>query len=353
MSTRNRNALILVVLLAAMVAGYVLMAAGRPVSDNRVSALDGVPAGALIVGSVDLSALRKSSVGKPLLSRTREIRGLGKVSDVCGFDPLDQLREIAFAVPAAGDEGEFGIAAVGEVSADALLACASKVIEARGGKALQTTIGSFRTVRDGTLEGVGGEIAVGGRGFVLVSGGAYLRAMIDAAEMKTPTVRTSVAHSALAEAVEHRDVLLTVVLTDEQRQLITNELGGGPTTDVVAMGLGALVGDRVGAHGVLFCGGELAAQTMAQKLGEMRAQRAEDYGTRLIGLGTLFDAIRIDARGAEVHAEVDATAEDAALLLDRVLTLRGTRHPMPGDDASDAPPMPGLPGPFPSSSASP
>ena len=79
---------------------------------------------------------------------------------MCGFDPMDTLSEVAIAIPAAGDAGEFGLVATGAVDDEALLACASKVIDARGGHAVTTSVGSFRSVRDAALSTNGGEIAV-------------------------------------------------------------------------------------------------------------------------------------------------------------------------------------------------
>src|SRR5437773_541082 len=94
----------------------------------RGRALDAIPSGALLLATADLAALRASPVGAPFLHEGREIPGLGKVRDVCGFDPIDTLTEVALAIPAAGDAGEFGLSAAGDVDADALVACASKVI---------------------------------------------------------------------------------------------------------------------------------------------------------------------------------------------------------------------------------
>jgi hypothetical protein len=349
--TRTRNGLLLAILAVAAIVGLVFLDRTRPALPDG-SALDAVPSGALILVRADLEALRASPLAAPILSKSREIQGLGKVKDVCGFDPLETLKELALAIPAAGDAGEFGLVGAGPLDGDGLLACASKVVSARGGRPVTSTVGSFRTVRDGSLEGTGGEIAVGDKDLLIVSGGAYLRAMVDAADGRGPTVRSSVAHGALAEAVGPADLLATMVLTDEQREAIALELGGAPGKAVSALGLGVRLGQVVRAHAVLFCQDEASAKRLVEVLIGVRNERAADYGTRLIGLGALLDAVTIEARGAEVHAELATGSEEAAQVLERVLTLRSTRHPMPGDEDRANPPKE-LTLPLPSATAAP
>src|SRR5688572_2048817 len=116
-----------------MGAGLIWAAKQRSSADLRARALDSIPNGALLVATADLDTLRASPSFAPLLREGREIPGLGKVREVCGFDPMDTLHELAVAIPAAGEEGDFGIVAAGVVDDEALVACASKVIEARGG----------------------------------------------------------------------------------------------------------------------------------------------------------------------------------------------------------------------------
>lgn len=338
MRTRTRNGLFLAVLAVAAIVGLVFLDRTRPALPDGSRALDAVPSGALVLVRADLEALRASPLAGPILSKSREIQGLGKVKEVCGQDPMDTLKELALAIPAAGEEGEFGLVGAGPLDGDGLLACASKVVSARGGRPVTSTVGTFRTVRDGSLQGVGGEIAVGGGDLLIVSGGAYLRAMVDAADGHTPTVRSSVAHGALAEAVGAADLLATVVLTAEQREVLAAGLGGAPAGAVSALGLGIRLGEVVRAHGVLFCTDAPNAQRLVETLVALRNERAADDATRLIGVGALLDSTTIEARGAEIHVELAAGAEEAAKVLERVLTLRSTRHPMPGDADRERPP---------------
>lgn len=366
MKTRTRNAIALVAGLSVITAGLVWIGRGRTDLDLSPRALDAVPNGALLVASADLNALRASALGGPFFGDGREIPGLGKVREVCGIDPLDTLREIALAIPAAGDEGDFGLVAAGEAQDDALIACASKVIEARGGTPVVTSIGTFRTVRDSSLVGSGGEIAVRKGGPVLLGAGTYLRAMIDAAEGRGPTVRASRAHSLLSKAIGNAEVRVTVVLTPEQRKTLETELreasGAAPDSpgakppgsSILAGGLGVELGPQVKLHGVILCDSAAACAELAGSLKTARDARAADPATRLVGFGAVLEDMQIEARGDQIHARVEVPEAEAKKLVERLLVLRGMRHPVQTPtEETPSPPKPPVEPPSPSSTAAP
>lgn len=352
MQTRTKNALTLAVAAAALGAGLFALARHKGTPDLTAHALDAIPPGALVVASADLDALRASPVGAPFLREGREIPGVGKVRDVCGFDPMDTLHEVALAIPAAGDVGEFGVVAAGAIDDEAILACAAKVIEARGGKAVISPLGGFRTVRDSELPG-GGEIAVRKGGPLLLGAGAYLRAMIDAADGRSASIRSSVAHSQLGKQIDAGGIRVTVVLSPELRRSLVDELESdgakdSPAASVVAGALGVSLGARVAIHGVIACEQAEACARFAVTLKSLRDERANDYATRLVGFGNVLEQLKIEPAGELIHLRVELASDQAALLADRVLKLRGVSHPMPkpedlqqpGADRADAGPSP-------------
>jgi hypothetical protein len=340
--TRTRNAITFGAAAVIAAAGLALLARARRPPDLASHAIDAIPSGALLVAAADLAALRASPAGAPFLREGREIPGLGKVRDVCGFEPMDTITEVAVAIPADGDAGEFGLVAAGPLDDEALLACATKVIDARGGRAVTTTLGSFRAVRDASLAAGGGEIAVRRGGPLLLGAGTYLRAMIDTADQRAPTIRSSQAHAFLGRAVGDASVRVTVVLTPELRRTLADELSrvgapGSPAAAIFAGALGVTLGPRVSLHAVLSCESAAAAQALAAKLSEVRDEKAQDFAVRLVGFGAVLKDLHIVPEGEIVHARVDMPAEQAALLADRLLTLRGIRHPA---GAAGAPPLP-------------
>jgi hypothetical protein len=347
--TRTRNAIALAVVAAALTGGLAVLARSRRSADLRARALDAVPAGALLVATADLAALRASPVGVPFLREGREIPGVGKVRDVCGFDPMDTLTEAALAIPAAGDAGDFGLVAAGPVDDEALVGCAAKVIEARGGRPVVTPLGSFRAVRDVSIAG-GGEIAVRKGGPLLLGAGAYLRAMIDAADGRAPSIQKSVAHTRLGKDVGDATVKVTVVLSPDQRAALADELArggqpGSPTGTVLAGALGLKLGPTVSLQAVLVCESAPACAQLADTLRAARDARVGDVGLRLVGFAAVLERLQIDPEGDLVRARTALPAEEAATLAERLLALRGFRHPMPKDAPSAQPASPPPPPP--------
>jgi hypothetical protein len=333
--TRTRNGIAFAGVAGLVAAGLVAVARDRKAPDLGPHALDAIPNGALVVATADLRALRASPLGAPFLREGREIKGLGKVRDVCGFDPIETLTEVAIAIPAAGEAGEFGLVATGPVDDEALLACAAKIIDARGGQAVTTTLGSFRAVRDASLTTSGGEIAVRKGGPLLLGAGAYLRAMVDAADGRTPTIRSSVAHAFLGRELGDAPLRVTFVLTPEQRRSLADELEGGGLTagSLRAGGVGVTLGELVAVHAIASCETASACAAIATRLTEVRDARAHDLAIRLVGFGAVLERTTISAKGELVHARVEVPVAEAATLVDRVLALRGVRHPMPGASA--------------------
>ncbi|WP_437713362.1 hypothetical protein WMF45_46615 [Sorangium sp. So ce448] len=354
MQPRTRDGLVLL-LVGVLLGGGVAWLLGRrrespPAAAPR--ALDAVPAGAMLVATLDLPALRASPAFASFLREEREIPGLGKVRDVCGFDPVAALTEVAIAIPAAGEGGDFGLVAAGAVQDEALLACASKVIEARGGRPVVSGIGSFRAVRDASAEGHG-EIAVRPGGPILLGGGAYLRAMIDTAEGRGGNVGGSVgasaAHDDIARAVGEGAARVTVVLTPEQRAEIGRELalsgsGRSPAASLLSGGASVALGPEIAVHAAVLCDAEAPCEALGAELRAARDTRAADFATRLIGFGAVLERIAIAAEGKALHARVKLSAEEAGVLVDRLASLRGLRQPAlpprrpPAQGDSDAPP---------------
>lgn len=335
MQTRTRNALLLFAIALTASTGLGALWRARHASSVRSSAIDAVPTGAMLVAVVDLEALRAAPAFAPLFRSSREIPGLGAVREVCGSDPMDTLREMALSVPEAGDAGELGLAAVGEVDDDAVVACASKVIERRGGRPVVTPIGAFRSVRDASMATTGGEIAVRKGGPVLLGSGNYLRSMIDAADGRIAGVRSQSAHSRLSREIGEGALRVTVALTAEQRETLASELrqagaASSPASSIASAGLSLRLGPEVTLHAVLTCDASSACAELGRSFEAARQARAADPMLRLVGAGRVLELLRIQAEGELLHGRVDLPADQAAALVERLLALRAQRREDPG-----------------------
>src|SRR5262249_37302025 len=151
---------------------------------------------------------------------------------------------------------------------------------------------------DATLVTSGGEIAIrgkpGGESTLLLGGGTYLRAMIDAADGRAPSIRASVAHTNLGKEIEEGAARVTFVLTAEQRNALANDFAAGradakPLLTLVGGALGLRVNGRaVSLHGVLACDDAPHCNDLATALRAARDERASDLGVRLVGFGQVL-----------------------------------------------------------------
>lgn len=146
---RSHLLLLAGVALAVAVAAEVRSRSARGTADGGV--LSAAPGDAWLVVTVDVAAA--SPLVRPLLGgdkgrligllSTTRAAGLGSLSDACGFEPLEHTRALMVALPEGGERGEFGAAFAGDLTKDALAACAEKVIRARGGQPSASTRAGF------------------------------------------------------------------------------------------------------------------------------------------------------------------------------------------------------------------
>lgn len=149
--------------------------------------LEIVPPGAAFVLSADLVALRENPAARRVFAD--RLRSVAAAPPGCGLDPVSDLDELVVAVPDASDlgrdlaqplaSGGLAVIAGGRFRTGAVADCAAAAIRARQGDPVRTPIGSFVSVRDRRR---GGAEIVARDGLLVVSEGAYLRAVLDAAD---------------------------------------------------------------------------------------------------------------------------------------------------------------------------
>ncbi len=249
-------------------------------------------------------------------------------------------------MPVGDDTGDLGLVVAGPIDDERILSCATKVIEARGGQAVTSPIGSFRSVRDASLSGEVGEIAVRPGGLLLLGAGTYLRAMIDAADGRTPSIRSSVGHTTLGQEVGDASLRVTWVLSPEQRKTLADELqssgaASSPVGSILTGGLGVKLGPVVGLHAVVSCVDAASCASLARSFGEARDSRAGGIAAHLPGASAVLARIQIAADGKWLHARLDLPAEQAAGLAERLAALQhGMRHARTAPEPAAAPHAP-------------
>jgi hypothetical protein len=311
----------------------------------RAQLLDAAPSGATLLATADVRALRASPLVGPYLAGDRSVEGLGKLREACGVDPLSMVDEVALVVPDSPDS-DFGVVAIGGFADQAVLECAAKIVTARGGKPVASSIGSFRTVRD-AAGGSLGEVAAR-PGLLILGGGAYLRSMIDTADGRLPSAKADPLHAELGVALaEFATVRVTLVLSSRQRATIGEEIGASAgrapraLAAVKAAGVGLrLAGDRAQLLAVVRCDDAASAIEIASMLTERKASFAATPAAVVLGAAPLVERMQLSVEGADVRIALDVGVAEIEQVLDRALELRAAmeaRAPSPEPPSSAAP----------------
>jgi len=150
---------------------------------DQASLLALIPPGSAFLLTADLRQLEGGPLGAFLSERVARLGGAGKLAKLCGFEPLARLDQLVISVPSADlaaqeHPEDFGIVAAGRFRAAEITECAAAVIRERGGESVPSTVGDFRSVRSRGASG--GEVAARD-GLLIMSGGSYFRALVDAA----------------------------------------------------------------------------------------------------------------------------------------------------------------------------
>ncbi len=137
-----------------------------------------VPMGPALLVTADVQALGEAAAIELLRAGGGALLGL---RELCGFEPLIGVRQLAFAVPRTepGQSPDFALIAQTSLDQEPVLRCAEAVIRQRGGRPARSRLAGFQSVRD--QQKPLGEVAIRGDGLFVLSGGQYFRDVIDAA----------------------------------------------------------------------------------------------------------------------------------------------------------------------------
>ena len=324
----------------------------RPGEAANKTLLSALPEDSFLVATVDMKALRASPLAAPLTSlgvgRLAAGAAISGASAACGFDPAAKIDELAIALPEAEDTGDFGLVMQGAVGRDELVACAQKVILARGGHPTVAPQGAFTFVDDTS---VGAKLALHEGGPFLLARGPWLTKMVATVEKKNPSIEESAAHLELRRALGPAAVVLTALLPSKLRDRLRREMNAELTG---ANGNAAMAGVlAVKAAGVALVPGvvggttELTAElrcetgdacTEVKKLVERKRDGwSKDLSFRLLGIGPLIDALAIETHEATLRATTRLPADDARRLIERAIEMTAPRR------RPSAPPAPSAP----------
>lgn len=320
--------------------------------------LDAIPKDSFLVATVRADELRQSPVWEALLGAdaTRAV-GAGELAGACGFDPLARVERAAFAVPEAGDRGDFGLSAKVRVTRDELARCTATLGERRGGRTQTREHGSFTVLEDDG--GKRGAIAYGAGGLLLVGRGAWLEAMMNAADRRAPRIDAQAEHAALRRALTGHEgfgaptLVTTVLLPKALRARLQGEMGAevgsadgaqaamGGVLEVESAGLAVRAGGPgkdVDAIAELRCETDAACKEVEKLVLGKRLAWSRDLTVRMLGFGELVDSLEVRAAGPRLVATARVRSETLAAAIERLQKVQRARPPeMPPTPPPKAP----------------
>jgi hypothetical protein len=328
---------------ALVVGASFAIARHRPAASRNEAALSALPGHAWLVVSIDVDALRDSALAKAFLGPgSRALPAVDTLVRPCGFDLLARVHDVLIASPEDGDKGDFGLAISGAFARDELASCAEQVIRARGGRPSTTRRGSFAVVTDESSAG-GARVAFRERGLSLAGQGAWLDAMIDAADGRV--ARGGAEHAALRAALERalaeakekgssRAIVLTALLPRAVRERLKAEGAGAAAANafeamlsVDQAGLAIATGPPgsitlVVAH--LRCESPGECRDVQRFIEQKRFELSMDLRIRFAGFGPLFDTLTVERDGTDLSLRAQAPTDD---LVRAFVTLETHRAP--------------------------
>lgn len=245
-----------------------------------------VPAGAELIVTADVAELARVAASD--LTQAGGARLLG-LRELCGFEPLLELRRVAFSMPgpAGGEPGsDFAFIAESSLRPEPALRCAEALIRRRGGKPVRSRVGQFTSVRDQAKPS--GELAIRSDGLFVLSGGRYFRDVVDAASgAGGPSDEAAGLRSRLHAGLRGKLSPSQLIVTLLPR---AQSLPG-----VQAVGLGLEIGAQITLRGFVGCRSSRDCEAAGQAVDDARGALRTEAG--LSGL----ESLTLQQRGQELE----------------------------------------------------
>ena len=306
----DRRVVWALLLTALLVSGWLIQRAKRHRATEHdaspVELLGCVPTGPALLVTADLSQLGRAAAGELLAAGGGALLGL---REVCGFEPLLALRRVAFATPyrdpQAQGAADFALIADTSLEPEPVLRCAEAVIRKRGGRPVRSRLGAFVAVRDQAKPL--GEVAIRADGLFVLSGGQYLRDVIDAAGGTVTGDEAARLRSRVHAGIRRK-------LGAGQLALTLLPGASWPLPGVQALGLGLSIERELGLRGFVGCQSIASCAEARPLIENMKTELAKDPAVS--GLASL----RVEQHDAELELSGTLPRSQLGPLLTQLLS---------------------------------
>lgn len=311
-----------------------------------------IPKDAPLLFTLDLEAPHAEGLRALLFNPAHELPGVGRLQDVCGYDPSPAVKALAVAAfrPSLSDPSNpaFAIVAGGDFDMPRLAGCIERLVETKGGRAERQRSGSMTLIRD--QHGSDTEIALLDQGLVLVSTREHLRQLLQALDGKAPNVGDDPTHRSLRAAVGGQAPAIGTLAFQRGwlTQLFKDEdAERSPLAQLRAAALRLDIGGEVALDALLRCERAADVAPLQRFLSDLRGKLAPALAEQ--GLAAL-DRFELEPQGQDLRLrwKLDQkTLEQLIQRLNRPLKApappsvpKPTAPPMPGEELIPAKPAP-------------
>ena len=299
--------------------------------------LRAIPKDAPLLFTLDLEAPHTDGLRALLFNPAHELAGVGRLQEVCGYDPSPRVKALAVAAfrPSESDPSgpAFAVVAGGDFEMPRLAVCIERLIETRGGRAERHRSGSITLIRD--QHGTDTEIALLDQGLVLVSTRQHLRQLLQALDGEAPNVGDDPTHRSLRAAVGGQAPVIGTLAFQRGwlTQLFTDEdAERSPLAHLRAAALRLDLGDDVALDALLRCERAADVAPLQRFLNELRGKISP--ALRDQGLAAL-DRFEFEPQGQDLRLRWKLDENTLEQLIQRL------NQPLKAPPApSAAPPMP-------------
>lgn len=314
----------------------------KPTQSLPEHPLQSVPSSAVLVAHADMRTLVRTPVFQQL-TRTSGDESIAHLRTLCGFNPLEAIREATLFVSEGGNLSpeHIGVVLRGQVGSGNLGRCLRRAVQNDGGAVRDTVIEGFPAV----VSAGGGSRAVfvGDDGFV-EGAEAPVLAALHAASGAGPAARGDAILADLWEKLgANREISVFARVPqswhDPLTQLATRQ-NLPALSHVVGLGIGLRVANGVTASAIVRADSDENARAL---LASMRAYKEQLIRTPFLSFtpfGGALQTVQLEAQGHDVVLAADLSAAQLQGLIEFITA-----------DAPQAPPTRPTPAPIPTQGA--
>ncbi len=311
-----RKHFFVLLLVAAICAGitYALSLAGEQIAP-RVG-LDAAPAESRIVLHLDVPALRASPLWTTFVDG--DDAGLARVTDACGFDPIERVQTLAlFVMPGQHPFDRLGFVARGELPSDRLVSCIQRIVTEDGGGVRQVVIEGLTAIASERGPNRAAFLDSGG---IVAGEESVVQAAIRVDRGDAPSAQSDEVLASLWRKIESRmDLLVVAHLPANWRQWL-GRIGQVIDIDGIdqahALGLGATLRNGIGLTLAIETNDTASSTRLATAARGHIDTLARHPILALSGISNTLSNIAIDAQERGVVARLDLDPAQLGSIID-------------------------------------